>query len=220
MDSSKLTALQTRVLEVLAGLQPAWTLTGGAALAGFHLGHRATRDLDLFVHGRSTLDDYAQRVIDRLQTAGLGTSSLQGGASFHRLQVHDAHDSVLLDLVAEPVPSIEPPMEHALGSRTVRIDTRHEILVNKLCTLIQRSELRDLVDVQALLDAGGDFERALHDAPKKDGGFSPLVLTWQLQGLELETMARAQGWAEEQIRRLVAFRSELTAKLGKFTRPE
>lgn len=30
-----------------SGLQPAWTLTGGAALAGFHTKHRETHNLDL-----------------------------------------------------------------------------------------------------------------------------------------------------------------------------
>ena len=39
----------------LSGLQPAWTLTGGAALAGFYTKHRETRDLDLFFHHEKTL---------------------------------------------------------------------------------------------------------------------------------------------------------------------
>ena len=50
MPPSKLSPLQEQVLIVLSGLQPAWTLTGGAALAGFHTKHRETRDLDLFFH--------------------------------------------------------------------------------------------------------------------------------------------------------------------------
>jgi hypothetical protein len=45
---SGLSALQWRALGVLAEVRPRWRLTGGAALAGFYLGHRATRDLDLF----------------------------------------------------------------------------------------------------------------------------------------------------------------------------
>jgi hypothetical protein len=52
---SKLTSLQDRVLIALSGLQPQWTLTGGAALAGCHAKHRETRDLDLFFHHESTL---------------------------------------------------------------------------------------------------------------------------------------------------------------------
>jgi hypothetical protein len=37
MSGDRLTALQWRILVVLAGIEPGWTLTGGAALAGFYL---------------------------------------------------------------------------------------------------------------------------------------------------------------------------------------
>ena len=46
MPIGKLSSLQERVLRLLADIEPPWTLTGGAALAGFHTHHRATRDLD------------------------------------------------------------------------------------------------------------------------------------------------------------------------------
>jgi hypothetical protein len=70
----------------------------------------------------------------------------------------------------------------------IEIDAEHEILVNKLCALLGRAETRDLRDVDALLRRGGDLRRALGDAPRKDGGFSPLTLTWVLQGLEFAAM--------------------------------
>lgn len=46
MSIGKLSTLQERVLRLLADVEPPWTLTGGAALAGFHTHHRTTRDLD------------------------------------------------------------------------------------------------------------------------------------------------------------------------------
>ena len=57
MASVALSPLQVRILEALADLDPPWTLTGGGALVGFHLKHRTTRDLDLFLHGRAMLED-------------------------------------------------------------------------------------------------------------------------------------------------------------------
>jgi hypothetical protein len=60
----------------------------------------------------------------------------------------------------------------------IRVDTAYEILVNELCALLGRSELRNLVEVRALLDQGFDLARALADAPKKDSGFSPVTLAW------------------------------------------
>jgi len=39
-----------------------------------------------------------------------------------------------------------------------------------VCALVARSEIRDLVDLRALLDAGCDLEQALADAAIKDRG--------------------------------------------------
>jgi hypothetical protein len=39
------------------------------------------------------------------------------------------------------------------------VDSKQEILASKLATLLERSEIRDLADVKALLDAGGIFRR-------------------------------------------------------------
>lgn len=65
-------------------MEPAFTLTGGGALAGVHLGHRTTRDLDLFWRERAKLDDLADRVSERLLDQGLAVSTIQTGRTFHR----------------------------------------------------------------------------------------------------------------------------------------
>ena len=45
---SRLTRFQVEVLEAFFRREGRFYLTGGGALAGFHLGHRETHDLDLF----------------------------------------------------------------------------------------------------------------------------------------------------------------------------
>ncbi len=180
MPSSRLTVLQQRVLHLLAGMEPGWTLTGGGALCGYHLGHRETRDLDLFFHGLRELGHVPQEVSLRLQDAGLTVENLETARSFHRLRVTNGVENLPIDLVAEPVPAIEAPVEVEPG---ILVDTPHEILVNKLTALFSRWAVRDLVDVKTLLDHGGDLERALADAPRKDGGFSPQSLAWVLDTL-------------------------------------
>ena len=61
---SRLSALQAEVLRAFFARERDYFLTGGAALAGFHLGHRTTDDLDLFTtsdaafeRGRFVLSD-------------------------------------------------------------------------------------------------------------------------------------------------------------------
>ena len=217
---SRLTALQGRVLELLSGMEPAWTLTGGAALAGIHLGHRTTRDLDLFWHGLEELGTLDADVMARLRRAGLDVAVLRHARSFERLRVSDGHESVILDLIAEPVPNLEAPISAQLGHARFQVDTPHEILVNKLCTLLDRSEVRDLLDIRELLARGGDLDRALADAPRKNSGFSPLTMAWLLRDLQLASMAEASGLEEGELQALDRFRDELLARVARSAAPE
>jgi hypothetical protein len=90
------------------------------------------------------------------------------------------------------------------GGALVRlVDTPCEILANKLTALLSRWAVRDLVDVRALLDAGGDLSRGLEDAARKDSGFSPPTLAWVLStqpatGLDPELL-RFRGWLIDQL---------------------
>lgn len=180
MSGSRLTPFQRRILGLLAGIDPHWTLTGGGALAGVHLGHRETRDLDLFWRSRTEL----------------GT------------------------LVAEPFAAIEPPEQVLVEGAAISVDSRHEILASKLATLLERSEVRDLTDVKALLDAGGDLRAALRDAPKKDAGFSALTLAWVLKDYDPRPAVRALGWDARQAEELLAFRQWLIEQLTASAVPE
>jgi len=221
MALGRLSPLQERVLVVLAGMTPPWTLSGGGALAGFHTRHRDTRDLDLFWQQQSTLGDAPDRVRERLTEAGLSISTLATGAAFTRLSVGEVGGaSVVLDLVADPVPLAEPPRLQTVGGVTFLMDTPHQILVNKLCALLGRSEPRDLEDVHVLLDSGGDLVRALRDCPKQDAGFSPLTLAWTVQGLPLARLATALGWSPDRIETVSTFQESLVEELLRQARPE
>ena len=213
MRSSTLTALQRRLLVVLAGIVPPWILTGGAALAGFYTHHRSTRDLDLRWPERSSLVEVSRSVLERLQAAGLSVESLQSSPSFARFRVADGTEVVLLDLMADSTPSLDTPTTMAVGTASILVDTRDEILVSKVCALLGRMELRDLDDVRVLLATGGDLHKALKQAPLKDGGFSPLQLAWVLEGMGVERLALAAGWSLDDAVQLDAFRQSLIDQL-------
>lgn len=219
MALGKLSDLQERVLVALAGIEPPWTLSGGAALAGFHTAHRETRDLDLFWQRSRELGDAVKTVSRRLEDAGFEVAALDTRASFSRLNVRDATATVTVDLVADPVPLAEAPRPVTVGGATFLVDTPHQILVNKLCALLNRSELRDIEDIKALLDAGGDLSRALEDCPRQDGGFSPMTLSWSLRGLPVERLAASLGWASERSDALARFRDGLLDRVLEQVRP-
>lgn len=221
MPGDRLTPLQRRILRVLSPLTPPWTLTGGGALSGIYLGHRTTRDLDLFWRARTDLGRSAADAQHLLRSAGLAVTVLRTSPMFVELRVSDeGSDVCVVDLVAEPFSALEPPRLTRLDDAEIAVDSMHEILAAKLTALLGRTELRDLVDVMALLDAGTDLAAALRDAPKKDAGFSALTLGWVLHGFETATLARALGWSDEQVADIDAFRVQLIERLTKMATPD
>ena len=220
MSGNRLTPLQRRLLKTLAGLTPPWTLTGGGALAGIHLGHRETRDLDLFWRNRRDLGTLVSDATAVLRADGLEASVLRTTPAFGELRVSDGREVCLVDLVAEPFAPIEPPERVEIEGATIAVDSRREILAAKLATLLERSELRDLVDVKTLLEAGADLEAGLRDAPGKDAGFSPLTLAWMLKSFDPEPAARALGWPDAAASELAIFRDRLLDRLTAAAAPE
>ncbi len=226
MSRDRLTSLQRRCLAALADLQPRWVLTGGAALAGFHLGHRTTRDLDLFFRGLRRLEPETLRAIEsRLELAGLNHRRIQSGEAFVRYQIAGVDETVVLDLVAEPVRAVSEPDEvvlqgdSGLTPATIQIDSRHEILVNKLNALVSRTELRDLVDLEALVTDDLTLEGALRDAARKDGGFSPLTLVACLANFPVALLAARTGLDETTTSSLATFARVLSEKVARASFP-
>jgi hypothetical protein len=67
----------------------------------------------------------------------------------------------------------------------VRVDPAEEIFANKLCTLLSRSEIRDLVDARALEGLGLSLAEALAAGQRKDGGLTPGQLAWVLSQITI-----------------------------------
>ena len=102
------------------------------------------------------------------------------------------------------------PEPHRVEGVEILVDSRAEILVNKLAALYSRLEIRDLVDVQALVGAGEDLDAALGLVARKNGGFSPPDLAWVLRSMDIAALAKAEGYDAAT---LVAFRDRLVDRL-------
>lgn len=170
------------------------------------------RDLD-------ELGRLPDEAVHLLRTHGFDASVQERFATFSRLLAGRDGEIVVVDLVADPVPALEPPTPHRIGQRTVLVDTAREIMANKLCALLGRSELRDLVDLKALLDAGRELGPALVDAAQKDTGFSPIQLAWTVRGFPLNRVAAAEGLDPAGVDQLRDFRDRLVVQLLGETAP-
>jgi hypothetical protein len=71
LPASLLTPLQKQVLEAFFRREQRFFLSGGAALAGFHLAHRRTHDLDLFTTA-DVIEDGEQALAPHAGAARLG----------------------------------------------------------------------------------------------------------------------------------------------------
>lgn len=210
-------------MRLLAIAVPEATLTGGAALAAFYTQHRVTRDLDLFFHDRSVLTAEPTAVENALQAAGIAIDVLQRAPAFHRFRATADGETTLIDLVADPVAPVDEPRRNQLptdSALSILTDSPHEILVNKLSALLGRAEVRDLQDVRALLGIGESLHRATADAPRKDGGFSPLTLAWVLSEMEVSALARVAQIDDAETHRLTQFRDALIEQLSAMARPD
>jgi hypothetical protein len=163
-----------------------------------------------------TLAEDAERA---LRTYGINISTTQEAPSFLRLRADDGSDVCLVDLVADPASPFSQPREVELDGQPLRVETRAAALVSKLCAFLGRSEIRDLIDIKALVEAGEDLEKAVMEAPRKDDGFSPLTLAWLLNEMSIEALARSEGYDESESRNLKDFRDKLVAILLSLSKP-
>ena len=207
------------MLVVLADVSPNWTLTGGGALSGFHLGHRETKYVDLLFPGRAALDDIPRDVKAKLSAAGLPPVVVQSSPALCRLRVASEGETLLIDLVAEPVPNVAPPESRSLHSATISVDAAQEILGNKMAALYSRWEIRDLVDIQALAAADYDLELGLSTAAAKDGGFGRADLAWVLTEMRIRKLADAEGYDGAGLERFARSLRDHLLRTGAAARP-
>ena len=124
--------------------------------------------------------EFAKLIVERLRTS----------SDFRRFLLTRGSESLVVDLVRDRSPQIDEEKPEIHG---IRVDSTREIMANKLCTLLSRAELRDLVDVRALDRKGLSIEEHLPLAAKKDAGLTAAQLAWVLSQIEIGDDATPPG---------------------------
>ena len=97
------------------------------------------------------------------------------------------------------------------------LDSAEEITVNKLTTLVSRSEPRDIVDLMLLERSGLSIAVALPKALEKDGGCTPATLAWVLSQVHIpDTASLPAGVSAAETR---AFLENLVERMVKAAAP-
>jgi hypothetical protein len=209
LANNQLSTLQADFLHAFFQHENRFFLTGGAALVGFYLRHRETHDLDLFTL-EDAITEGALVVAEVTRELGGALEAIQTSPDLRR-----GAEAIVIDLVHEYVAQLMPEKPVVNG---IRVDPPQEILTNKLCALLSRSEIRDLVDVRALELAGYRMEEALDAAATKDTGLTPAQLSWVLNQIELgDELMPPGGVSLEELR---LYLNELIIRLTRLAFPK
>ncbi len=189
-------------------------LGGGAALAGVHLRHRLSADVDLFVHDQAAHRALVLALPDVASELSIAISMVRDGGTFVRASAELDTGPLTLDIVHDSVPDIEPPPDPVEG---IVVESLADLRANKLTCILSRSEPRDLVDLLLLDRAGYAPELDLPLALRKDAGIDPGVLAWVLKSFPIEplpVMLVPLSAAE-----LLSFRDDLQRRLKRLAVP-
>jgi hypothetical protein len=139
-------------------------LSGGTALAAFHLGHRLSDDLGFFTEREVPVE----AVLEFLRGLEMGVPDYQHLFDRRIFLLPAAPGAALkVEFTRYPFPRREGGSE--IGG--VRIDSLRDILANKLLMLTERSEPKDFVDLYCGVHAPGApaIDALVDDAEKKFG---------------------------------------------------
>ena len=148
---------QRRVLDALAGesaVTSTFYLSGGTALAEFHLHHRLSEDLDFF--SEEEVEPLAVDATLKKISKACGIRTITFETSFNRnlffLEMAEGPD-IKTEFTYYPFPRIERgPTYHSLA-----VDSLRDIAVNKAFTIHQKPRSRDFIDLYCILKAKPDW---------------------------------------------------------------
>ena len=146
-------------------------LTGGTALSRGYYNHRYSDDLDYFVNDHAEFRRIAEIQVVKLQKIFNDAETDYRGEHFYRIFVHQ--ERLKIELINDVPSHIGQVANHpVLGI----IDSKENILANKLTAIVDRTLPKDIVDIYFLLKDGLSIKKALTDAKSKAAGISPLLI--------------------------------------------
>jgi hypothetical protein len=184
--SKVLTPLKKDFLKEFFAIEDRFCLTGGAALGIFYIDHRVSYDLDFFTvnkdidwkHVESNLHVVCRKIEAKIEP-------ITKSPSFQRFQLTRNKEHEIIDFVIEWVEQINPQKNVIDG---IRVDTLEEIGINKICTLLGRTEIKDIIDLYFLSKNGFDIITHIDMAMKKDGGLDTATLSYIISEIKIKEL--------------------------------
>ena len=182
-DWLALYALQDRVIARMRAVEQGFYLSGGTAISRGYYGHRYSEDLDFFVNYSTSFGHWRDKCFDVLSSVSQEEEwrldVLLSEAGFGRAFVHSGSVSLKLEFINDVPARVGVPWPHpTLGM----LDTKENILANKITALVDREEPKDVADIYWLCcEDTLDIMVGLRDASTKAAGDFPLLVVRELE---------------------------------------
>ncbi|MFN3395993.1 MAG: nucleotidyl transferase AbiEii/AbiGii toxin family protein [Thermodesulfovibrionales bacterium] len=146
-------------------------LTGGTLLSRVYYGHRYSDDLDYFLNDNPDFQLLADRQIERLSKIFNTVKVVMAYERFYRILV--CQEKLKIELVNDVPAHIGELIE---DPHFGLIDSKENILTNKITAVVDRAMPKDIVDMYFLLKDGVSLKQALIDVHSKAAGIPPLYV--------------------------------------------
>jgi predicted nucleotidyltransferase component of viral defense system len=176
-----LTPLQNNFLKEFFLHTQDFYLTGGTALSAFHLQHRYSEDLDLFTQHDESFQEVQHLVNQVCLQLKVEHTSVRITSYFKHFRIGDVDTQLTLHFSRDFAKQIQSPMR--VGN--ILVDSIEDITANKICAALGRTEIKDLVDLHFLDQAGFTIPNYFAAAQQKDAGLSWETLAYTLSQFEL-----------------------------------
>lgn len=165
-------------------------LTGGTALSRGYFNHRYSDDLDYFVNYHHDFQRLAQIHIDKLSQIFASKIEIDlKGEYFFRIFVGE--ERLKIELINDVPSHAGNFLNHSVLGL---IDSRENILANKLTAIVDRALPKDIVDIYFLLNDGLSIKKALTNAESKAAGTSPLLISKIISEFDYELIEQEIKW--------------------------
>jgi predicted nucleotidyltransferase component of viral defense system len=146
-------------------------LIGGTTLSRGYYNHRYSEDLDYFLNDHPDFQRIADIQVEKLlNTFTIAEIDIKG-KHFYRLFV--GQEKLKIEMVNDVPAHVGQKVNHPLLGI---IDSKENILANKLTAIVDRTLPKDIVDIFFLLNDGLNLKDALLNAESKAAGISPLLI--------------------------------------------
>ncbi len=164
-------------------------LTGGTTLSRGYYNHRYSDDLDYFLNDHPDFQVLAERQVERLSKIFDDLKVVMSYERFYRVFVSE--NRLKIEMVNDVPSHIGILVNHpVLGV----IDSKENILANKISAIVDRILPKDMVDVFFLLKDGLSIKQSLLDAHSKAAGIAPLVVAKIFSEFDYELAGEEIKW--------------------------